>query len=140
MSHLGKGLRAVQGWLGVKVTARMQQQPAARSDSELEWQLSPSLASQSQLPFTPANHSPPPSAAGMSRGSHLQQLQRFVKEVAQLEDVYFVTMRQLLAWMKVRASCRSAQFAASAPAVPRNNPSASVPKSHRTACMLFHAL
>ena len=38
----------------------------------------------------------------MSRGSHLQQLQRFVKEVAQLEDVYFVTMRQLLAWMKVR--------------------------------------
>jgi len=39
----------------------------------------------------------------MSRGSHLQQLQRFVKEIAQLEDVYFVTMRQLLAWMKVRS-------------------------------------
>lgn len=41
-------------------------------------------------------------AAGLSRGSHLSQLQRFVKEIAQLEDVYFVTMRQLLAWMQVR--------------------------------------
>jgi hypothetical protein len=40
----------------------------------------------------------------MTRGTHLQQLQRFVKEIAQLEGVYLVTMRQLLAWMKVRTA------------------------------------
>lgn len=50
-----------------------------------------------------ANSAP---AAGLTRGTHQQQLQRFVKEIAQLDDVYFVTMRQLLAWMQVRAARR----------------------------------
>lgn len=48
----------------------------------------------------------PAPPAGLSRGTHQQQLQRFVKEIAQLDDVYFVTMRQLLAWMQVRAARR----------------------------------
>ena len=46
----------------------------------------------------------PPRPAGLNRGSNLKQLQRFVKDVAQMNGVYFVTMRQLIAWMKARGA------------------------------------
>lgn len=61
--------------------------------------------------------------AGLTRGSNLEQLQQFVKDVAKMDGVYFITMRQLIAWMQAsRAGMAAALPWCSASAGARSPP------------------